>query len=223
MENTWKDSFTYDFDQRIGLMSSCLDFTKINSIIDLGCGKQDLRKFILPDVHYYGYDLHPHCQDTIITDFNNGGKIGNSAQVAFCSGVFEYIYDIKKFVDNICNHCDTVLASYNFLDDVTERNPIWVNSYKKVDLYQLFKNNGFEFVEEFYCGNHTIFIFSKNAKVDYIKYNRIKQIKKCINVLCRKYEFFKLINDVMRQYGINIFSNKIEHYNNKIMKKMAKV
>lgn len=192
-ENTWKENFSYDFHSRIRLMTSCLNFKKISSIIDVGCGQQDLKKYIPQDVSYCGYDLYQHCKGVKVRDFNNGGTIDDTAQVIFCSGVFEYIYDVEHLVADICRHCEMVVGSYNFYNDVQERNPIWVNSLTRKEFYGMFRKNGFRLKTEFFCGNHRIFILLKANNVSYINKARVEMIKRAIRVPYLKYRFMRCL------------------------------
>lgn len=190
-EITWKEEFKYEFDTRINFMCSLLNINLIKSIVDLGCGDQDLRKYIPPFIEYYGVDIYKHKESTIVLNLNEKEFLNQFVDVCFCSGIFEYIYDIPHFIENIKNNCNLIIGSYNFNDEVKERNPIWVNSYSKKDFYKLFKNGKvkFKLQKEIYCGNHTIFIFTRK---DYCKYIN-KSIKKTIKESFDMYYFHFLL------------------------------
>ena len=55
IENTWKENFSYNFSMRNKMISQVIDFSRVSSILDLGCGQQDLRVF----VRYYS---QPSCR-----------------------------------------------------------------------------------------------------------------------------------------------------------------
>jgi len=160
-ENTWKEDFPYNFSMRNQMISELIDFAQVRSLLDLGCGNQDLRRFVPEGVKYTGYDLYKHCPSTVIKDFNNGDRVSDDADVAVCSGFIEYLRDPRYMIADICAHCDTVVGSYNYTDDVKKRSEIWVNALSRGELDGYFRENGFARRAEIFRGDDTVFAYAR--------------------------------------------------------------
>lgn len=150
MENTWKKEFKYDEGMlyRIRQLLGMVDFNKVNSVADLGCGNQHARLVIneiKPSVQYFGVDVLKHESDTIIRDFNKKEFFHQPVDLVLLSGVLEYIYkrNLKTFIKNICKNAQMVVGSYSFAETCPIRAPIWVNNLSFIQLASLFYQNGF--------------------------------------------------------------------------------
>ena len=73
-KNTWTENLQYkqSFFARLEYLFSCLDLSKINSIMDLGCGNQWASKLIPENIKYIPVDVYKHRPTTITADFNKG-------------------------------------------------------------------------------------------------------------------------------------------------------
>ncbi len=162
--NTWKKEFKYtqSMENRIKQMLNLIDFN-YNSVMDLGCGKQTLKKYIKDDTKYYPINQYNQVEGTIIKDFNKGEFLNQKVNICFASGILEYIYDIDQFIENISKNCDYFLGSYIFKEDMPERNPIWVNNFSKEELYKIIEKYGFELVKDCVCEDkhNSIYLFKK--------------------------------------------------------------
>ena len=187
--NTWKIDFEYlkSFEYRIDNMVSLLNLNKVNSIMDLGAGHQTLKRKISNNIEYIPCDIYKHVDSTIIVDFNKGEFYNKKVDVVFCSGIFEYIYDLKQFIKNISKNTNILIGSYHFKDDVENRPDIWVNSYNIVDFFQMWhdlgyncafleKTNHFYNIFQDYESLERIFIITDNTKNDIINYSVINKI-----------------------------------------------
>lgn len=139
-ENTWKEDFEYslEFVERyrilLKLLPQAKKYKKVESVLDIGCGKQFLRDVLneqhIPIQKYIGVDLYQHKKDTIICDLNNESlpNMGNFDLVV-CAGVLEYIYDVKGLLKQIFGlEPFYFLCSYNFSNLNRTHNPIWVKN-----------------------------------------------------------------------------------------------
>lgn len=144
--NTWKEQFVYKetFYQRLELMLSKIDFENINSVIDLGCGNQWAKNIVPKNVKYIPVDFYKHCNNTITLDFNRGEYYDDYVDLAICSGIFEYIYDLKSFIEKMARYSNYVVCSYHFKDYKTYHSKIWVNDYDAESFIKIFQKNGFE-------------------------------------------------------------------------------
>ncbi|MDY3113380.1 MAG: methyltransferase domain-containing protein [Helicobacter sp.] len=121
----------------------------LNTVLDLGCGIQYFKDVLCENglnPTYVGVDLYPQKEDNILCDFNKG-EFPNfdykKFELIVCAGLFEYIIDLKKFVNKICSlEPDYILCSYNFLN-ITKQNEIWVKRLNQKDFFNLFFDNNY--------------------------------------------------------------------------------
>ena len=222
MENTWKDNYGYKklFEYRIDNMVRLLNCNNINSILDLGCGMQTLKNKLPDNIKYIGVDLYKHVPTTIVMDFNKGEFYNEKVDVIFCSGVFEYIYDLDNFCKNISKNTNIIIGSYNFLEDVpsNKRPKIWVNSYDISSFFNIWYEYGFRniFISkaryfsnkwEVKHENDRIFVLiNNNYNYESINYNTINEIliKESLEEINSN---LILLNQKLLNNSVNISSN----------------
>ena len=162
-KNNWKDIEYFDdsWKNRIAEMASFLEKEQI--ILDLGCGMQWLKEFLPAGAKYYPIDYISRSDDTIICDFNKHEFPNIHADVAFVSGVLEYIDDYKWFIDSISRFCTVAIVSYcsveGFPDIQMRRSLSWVNDLKLKDLITLFNEYCMELVDTTVYDRNNIFKF----------------------------------------------------------------
>ncbi len=192
MNNTWKENYEYGFEQRLLKMLGIINLQQNLSIVDVGCGKQDLLKLItqlypveiVNTVKYTGIDLYKHCNSTIVKDFNKHEKIEQKANIYFCSGIFEYIYDLPFFIENISQNADVIIGSYHFKELQQFKHEYWVNFYNKKTFLSLFKKYNF-ILKSIFLTNATeaIFVLYKKDAEKYINDDYLQQMKLLTNKL----------------------------------------
>ena len=123
---------------------SNINLENINSITDLGCGNQWAKTLIPNRIKYIPVDIHKHKEDTIVIDFNQGEYHKEYSDLALCSGIFEYIYDLESFISNITKYSNYIACSYFTKELKPNRIDKWVNCYTKEEIINFFKQNGFE-------------------------------------------------------------------------------
>ena len=166
--NTWSSelSYTESMDFRTKKMFDLLlEYqTNITSVMDIGCGKQLLKRLLPSTIKYYGIDRLKNSKTTIVADFNNGEFPELSADSAFISGVMEYIYDCDKFVKKIPQSVKYIFVSYVLNESCKQRLNIWVNNFDKNGFEKLFTQNGFKLAK--FLPNiqdvNSVFIFERN-------------------------------------------------------------
>jgi len=163
----WKNVEYFDeaWKRRIAIMASLIE--QKQSVLDLGCGMQWLKGFLPADTQYYPVDYISRSDNTIICDFNHHQFPNIHVDVAFISGVLEYVEDYRWFINSISKCCQIALVSYCAIDDfpvIQERRSLfWVNDLAKSDVVSLFKVNSMELVSVTEHKRNTIFRFSKKA------------------------------------------------------------
>lgn len=171
VHNTWTKDMEYSdiMENRIRTLLKMFDIEKFKSVMDLGCGKQTLKKYLADDVHYIPVDQHNHIKTTIIKDFNNGEFLYEKVDAVFCLGIFEYIYNLPDFIKKISSVTDNVVCSYIFYGD-RQKPEYVVNKYTEEELWHIFEDEGFELVhyipenENLKIGRNSLFLMRKKQK-----------------------------------------------------------
>jgi hypothetical protein len=119
-------------------------------VLDLGCGKMALRRFLPFACSYWGCDLVSREADTVVCDFNRGEfprQAAEQADIITMLGVLEYITDIDGFFSNLRATERPVILSYSAADLTSslDRSSLgWLNHLSFVDLAELFGRHGFQ-------------------------------------------------------------------------------
>lgn len=157
-------------ERRITRMLDLIKNFDIKSIMDLGCGEQNLKKYINKHIQYYPIDAFKLKETTILKDFNNGEFLNEKVDIAFCSGIFEYIKNLDNFVQNISKNATYILGSYIFYEDRPIPDYV-ICHYKQHEFWEIFKKHGFKVLkiikENTYndIGKNTLFLLKKeNSK-----------------------------------------------------------
>lgn len=135
------------------------------SILDLGCGKMWLKRYLQGNP-YYPVDYRERGDGTIICDFNKKQFPRKHADVAFVSGVMEYVKDAEWFVARIAKNCNQCVISYCLREDYPDirfrRRQAWVNDYSYDEIVHMFSHAGFRLAGENQAiVNNRIFNFLK--------------------------------------------------------------
>lgn len=162
----WKniEEFKSNWEIRTKKMALLIN-TNIDKVIDLGCGECKLKKYISKEVIYYGVDYKKRTNDTIICDFNKYEfpQIPvNENSCYFCSGLLEYIEDLKEFLYKM-GGAGQVLVSYCPIEynQKNRRNLAWKNGMTVFELVNMFFENGFQCSKSVFVNNNIILSFNK--------------------------------------------------------------
>lgn len=163
-KNVWKEDKAYSnaMAQRVKAMVDLIDFN-YNSIMDLGCGLQTLKQYISKQIKYFPINQYNQIDGTIIKDFNKGEFLDENVDVCFCSGIFEYIYNLEDFIYKISYHCKYLVGSYCFKENRAREYKLTVNNYSKNELFKIIEKYGFRLIKsaEHKESKSGIFIFKK--------------------------------------------------------------
>ena len=94
----WSSSAEFDeaWKRRIEMMARHIRGP--GTVADFGCGMMWLKP-LLPDGNsYLGIDCLPRTPETVVLDLNNCTLDGIQADIAFLSGVLEYVEDVPGFI-----------------------------------------------------------------------------------------------------------------------------
>lgn len=157
--NTWDEIeyFQDIWELRVKMMSNYI-IGNHRKVCDIGCGEGKLKQYIAVSNEYIGIDYKKRDNVTLVCDLNNGEFPPSNMlnDIVFCSGVFEYLYDLQGFIEYITEFAQTIIFSYCSLDrysSLSARNARgWVNTFTTHEIKELFLKKGF-----YLRGENTIF------------------------------------------------------------------
>jgi hypothetical protein len=89
-----------------------------DTVCDLGCGKQGLKKFLPDNTHYIPVDLRPAAPGTILIDLNDDNFELPEAEfnVITALGLLNWLDDPAKFFDRLVEICPgrLIIFTYDF-------------------------------------------------------------------------------------------------------------
>ncbi len=170
----WKEYeyFVPSWRERVEAMAIFIDAGEV--VVDLGCGQQHLRNLIPPDCEYIPVDYTSRTTDTLVCDFNCYKFPAVFVDVAFVSGVLEYVLDVDWFIERCTNQSETkVVISYCCWDgsavSLRARNQNhWVNRLTEDEVIGKFEAHGYALADRVGMGATTIWNFQrKHARQPY--------------------------------------------------------
>lgn len=115
-----------------------------SSVVDLGCGARTLQRHLNTGCVYMPFDVVPGDSSVTYCDFNRGvfPRLASPADFAICSGVLEYMWNPRDFLQKIAPLGRKICLSYNPLrPGETRRSRLakkWVNHLTELDLQEMF-------------------------------------------------------------------------------------
>ena len=137
-------------------------------VLEFGAGRMVLRKHLPPGCTYMPADLVKRQPGTILCDLNDRNTSPLAEHdVAFFSGVLEYVYDIPRALKRLPPTCRMVIASYATTDApgqagrVTRIRQGWVNHYTSTQFVGVFARAGYRCLARETWKSHTLFQFAR--------------------------------------------------------------
>jgi hypothetical protein len=143
-------------------------------VIEFGAGKRILERYLDPSCTYTPSDVIDRGPGTIICDLNERPlpDVGpNVYDVAVFSGVLEYVRDLPSVLDWLAKYVTVCVLTYapakakgtsprRLLETVGRLRHGWMNNYCEAELRSLFRERGFELVQEQDWEAQRLFVFS---------------------------------------------------------------
>ena len=139
--------------------------TDATTILEFGAGKRHLETLLLDSQTYIHSDIVKRNSDTIVQDLNNlpYDFLHEKYDVIFCSGVFEYIINLRGLINYIGKYTDCIVCSYanTYKDrEISKRNG-WVNFYNQSQLQLILLREGFSLNRKTIWKGQTLYLFTK--------------------------------------------------------------
>jgi hypothetical protein len=161
----WSSESEFDevWKKRISVMASYINIP--GTVADFGCGLMWLEPLLNQENTYLPIDYIARDPRTLVIDFNVDLIPELNAEIAFLSGVLEYVKDVNKFVDQLTNRgFKKIILSYctyekfNNINNRTSLN--WVSHESIFQILSLFcKNYNLVAIDD--VNNNTIFVFER--------------------------------------------------------------
>jgi len=164
----WASGAEFDeaWKKRIEVMARHID--QPGTVADFGCGMMWLKPLLQPSNSYLGIDCLPRTPETIVLDLNKDSLDVVHADIAFLSGVLEYVRDVPGFVRQLKGrNFRRIILSYCTIekhpDMATRRNCNWESHESIFDLIGYFLSE-FHLTALDDINNHnTILAFSRRS------------------------------------------------------------
>jgi hypothetical protein len=139
---------------------------KEETIIEFGAGRLLLKSFIDASCVYQSSDIVSREENTIVCDLNATDlPVFINYDVAFFSGVIEYIIDTDRVLSHLGPKINRFIISYATTDKLPDmewrRNQGWLSHFSKEKLINLFGFHGFVLSETNTWTTQDIFVFHK--------------------------------------------------------------
>jgi len=201
MKNTWTKENKYSdyMNMRVKKMIGLVDLLRASKIMDLGCGPQNLKKYINNFNVYYPVDALDNSEGVILKDFNKKEFFDKKVDLIFCSGVIEYINDYKWFFSKITENTNHVLLSYHFKENNPVKEDLWVNELYTDELIAEFRKNGFilEYFDESVLWKEQILLFKKKDVKSIRKEEKI-DIVNCLRINIKRVLFSSFVVEFLK-------------------------
>jgi hypothetical protein len=118
-------------------------------VLDLGCGRMSLRRFLPHDCNYQGCDLVARDAQTLVCDFNAGQfptEAAGHADIITMLGLLEYIIDVDGFFTHLKSSGRDVVMSYcatELTGGLDRAAHGWITHFSFHDLAELVDRHGF--------------------------------------------------------------------------------
>jgi 2-polyprenyl-3-methyl-5-hydroxy-6-metoxy-1,4-benzoquinol methylase len=136
-----KSSFRFEF------AAQMLKKFHASSVIDIGAGNLELKKYIGVDVSYTAVDCVKRDDLDHIIDLNKDKLPSGTWDAAVCLGVFEYVKDISAAIRELSEKTTHIVITYHGKVDkvsIANREELgWVSHITKQDFIGILNLNGF--------------------------------------------------------------------------------
>jgi hypothetical protein len=160
---TEKADFEESWKKRIALMASYIDVS--GTVADFGCGMMWLEGNLKKGNDYLPIDFVQRDTRTIVMNFNSNFLPPIKADIAFLSGVLEYVKDVKDFAKYLTNlNFKKIIFSYCTIENIpnqkNRRKLNWVSNESIFSLLKMFCKS-YDLVDVNYIDKNTIFVLNK--------------------------------------------------------------
>lgn len=164
--NRWQSETSLDpaWEERTRLLAAWVP--EGTTVLEFGAGRMTLPQFLPTDCRYIPSDLVRRAPGSLVIDLNADTLPDLPAHdLAFFSGVLEYVADLPRLVAHLSASTRLVIASYAVRDfnrwRLMRRASGWVNDYNIAELQRLFDAQGYSVTRQGTWKKQVLFRFEK--------------------------------------------------------------
>lgn len=138
------------------------------SVFEFGAGRCHLKTMLPKNCTYISSDIVKREENTLVCDINQRPLPDfPKSDIAFFSGVLEYVHDLDSFLPGIKKSFKKVITSY--ADIETSKGKLartshgWFNHLSHQQFIDVFEKNGFTLIEQSRWERHGIYVFINQA------------------------------------------------------------
>lgn len=164
MIKPWEDLRTHSnqWDRRTIMLSAYIEPN--SKVIEFGAGRMILKNYLPKGCKYQPADLVERCKGCLVIDLNHipYPELGKY-DVAFFSGVLEYVYNVPGVIENVSKYVNQIIVSYCGKDYQTAtacQNNDW-KLISEREFIRAFTKVGFELCNTDQWGSQRIYNFRR--------------------------------------------------------------
>jgi hypothetical protein len=152
---------------------------KHSRVIEFGAGNRILERYLDASCTYVASDIVDRGPGTVVCDLNRRPlpDLGKSMyDVAVLMGVLEYLRDVPSVLDWLAKLVPVCVVSYAcakanghspraLVETVGRLRHGWMNNYRERELRSLFRERGFELVQDESWENQRLLVFSQRPSL----------------------------------------------------------
>jgi len=161
----WSNESEFDelWKMRITVMASYIDISGV--VADFGCGLMWLEPLLNQSNSYLPIDYIARDSRTLVLDLNVDQIPDLNVDIAFLSGILEYIKDVNAFINQLTNrNFKKIILSYCTLEKFNNINSRislnWVSHISIFEILLLFTKE-YDLIAIDHFNENTIFVFKK--------------------------------------------------------------
>lgn len=147
----WKDGYSHI--SRSEYASKIIKKYKPQTLLDVGAGNMDLKKFLPIEIGYTPADLYKRNENTIVFDLNKKQFTNKKFDFISAIGLIEYLNDPIWFLNKCYLHSKILLFTYNiyknnfllnFLKKKNRKKLGYFNHYNLDEILKLLNNSSYK-------------------------------------------------------------------------------
>lgn len=130
-------------------LTSCVAMIRPNTrILDIGCGRMDLRHRLPLGCQYIPADIVKRSEDTLLIEINKGCWPEVTADYAVALGVLEYVYDLPEFLFAAQKCAPMLIFSYHVrCSNLNESRQVrlknsWLSDFSMTEIVSAIEHSG---------------------------------------------------------------------------------
>lgn len=170
-------------------------------VCDIGCGRQDLSRYLDPQAVYLPADLAAWESGVAICDLNKREYPEDYLAAADCAvflGVFERIDDVPTVLSDLADRVEHLCMSYHDANRLKNWPHQWGMALGREELVRMVENAGFTVGKTLYFNNTQIILRANSNRFQAFEEREHARSRVALKPLSAKVRIARAINAVLR-------------------------